>query len=272
MEYDPIKDYLGDFFRKSPFLQRIFFALLHLFFLRAWHVKKMLRGLFGKLEARDPIQVLDAGTGFAQYAYFMAKSFPKANILAVDIKQDYLDNAAAFFAQTSYSSRIDFAFEDLTKLQTKGPFDLILSVDVMEHIEDDRAVFRNFAGVLNKGGFVVINTPSDQGGSDVSGDDEESFIGEHVRDGYNIDELQEKLRDAGLKPVDARYTYGRYGSFAWRFLIKYPMMLLSTSKLFLLLLPFYYIPVFPLGMVLNWLDVRTHNKKGTGVLVVATRE
>lgn len=271
MEYDPIKDYLGDFFRKSPLLQRIFFALLHLFFLRAWHVKKILRGLFSKLNDRTPIQVLDAGTGFAQYAYFMAKSFPKANILAVDIKQDYLDNAAAFFAQTPHRSRIDFAFEDLTALQAKGPFDLILSVDVMEHIEDDRAVFRNFANVLNEGGFVVINTPSDQGGSDVSGEDEDSFIGEHVRDGYNIDELQDKLRDAGLKPVDARFTYGTYGSFAWRFLIKYPMMMLSTSKLFLLLLPLYYIPVFPIGMLLNWLDVRVHNKTGTGVLVVATR-
>ncbi len=272
MDYDPVKDYLGGFFNKSPFLQRVFFALLHLFFLRAWHVKKMLRSLFAKLQDRQPVQVLDAGTGFGQYAYYMTKTFPSANILAVDIKQDYLDNAKQFFSKTPYKNRIGFGFEDLTDLKTTGPFDLILSVDVMEHIEDDRAVFRNFAKVLNKGGFVVINTPSDQGGSDVSGDDESSFIGEHVRDGYNIEELQDKLRDAGLTPVEAKYTYGRYGSFAWRFLIKYPMMMLSTSKLFLLVLPFYYIPVFPIGMLLNALDVRTHNETGTGVLVVATRD
>lgn len=271
MHYDPVKDFLGGFFQRSPFLQRVFFALLHLFFLRAWHVKKMLRDLFGRLKDRRPVQVLDAGTGFAQYAYFMVKSFPETHILAVDIKQDYLDSAEQFFNKTKYASQIDFAYEDLTALKTKGPFDLILSVDVMEHIEDDRAVFKNFAGVLNEGGFVVINTPSDQGGSDVTGEDESSFIGEHVRDGYNIDELQDKLRDAGLTPVEAKYTYGKYGSLAWRFLIKYPMIMLSASKLFLILLPFYYIPVFPIGMLLNALDVRTHNETGTGVLVVAQR-
>ncbi len=271
MDYDPIKDYLGDFFSRNPLSQRIFFGLLHMFFLRAWHVKKMLRSLFGRLTDRRPVQVLDAGTGFGQYTYFIAKSFPEANILAVDIKQDYLDNAERFFSKTKHRSRIDFAYEDLTALKTTGPFDLILSVDVMEHIEDDRAVFRNFASVLNKGGFVVINTPSDQGGSDVSVEEDSSFIGEHVRDGYNIDELQQKLEDAGLTPVEAKYTYGKYGSFAWQFLIKYPMVMLSKSKLFLLLLPLYYIPVLPIGLILNAMDVRTHNKTGTGVLVVATR-
>ncbi len=270
MDYDPIKDYLASFFNRQPVLQRLFFGLLHLFFLRAWHVKKMLRSLFPRLSDRQPVQMLDAGTGFGQYAYYVAKTFPATNILAVDIKQDYLDNAERFFSKTRYKDSISFAFEDLTALKAQGPFDLILSVDVMEHIEDDRAVFRNFAKVLNKGGFVIINTPSDQGGSDVSGDDEHSFIGEHVRDGYNIEELQDKLRDAGLTPVEAKYTYGKYGSTGWRFLIKYPMQMLSMSKLFLLVLPIYYLPVFPIGMILNALDVRTRNKTGTGVLVVAT--
>lgn len=271
MDYDPIKDYLGGFFNRSPFLQRMFYGLLHLFFLRAWHVKRMLRTLFARLADRQEVNVLDAGTGFGQYAYFIAKTFPRAQILAVDIKQDYLDNAERFFSQTAYRDRIGFAYEDLTVLQTQGPFDLILSVDVMEHIEDDRAVFRNFAGVLRQGGFVVINTPSDQGGSDVSDEDAQGFIGEHVRDGYNIEALQDKLRDAGLTPVEAKFTYGTYGSLAWRFLIKYPMVMLAKSKAFLLILPFYYLPVLPVGMVLHALDVRTRNASGTGVLVVAQK-
>ena len=155
--------------------------------------------------------------------------------------------------------------------QAPGPFDVILSVDVMEHIEDDRAVFRNFERVLEKGGYVIINTPSDLGGSDVQEDSDESFIGEHVRDGYNLDELKTKLSEAGLHTVVAKYTYGRYGSLAWRFLIKYPMKMLSSNKTFLLLLPFYYIPFLPFGMILNALDLHTENEAGTGVLVVARK-
>lgn len=271
MDYDPIKDYLGRFFNSSPFLQRVFFGLLDLFFLRAWHVKKELKSIFGKLEGKQSVRVLDAGTGFGQYSYFMARSFPASNILAVDIKEDYLATARTFFSKVGLDSKTTFAYEDLTDLQAEGPFDVILSVDVMEHIEDDRAVFRNFEKVLSTGGFVIINTPSDLGGSDVQGDSDESFIGEHVRDGYNLDELKAKLKEAGLTTVLAKYTYGRYGSLAWRFLIKYPMMMLSASKLFLLILPFYYLPVLPIGMVLNALDLRTDNAQGTGVLVVASK-
>lgn len=271
MEYDPIKDSLGRLFNTTPFLQRVFFALLHLFFLRAWHVKKELRRLFGLLNDNSVIEVLDAGTGFGQYAYFMTQASPKTNILAVDVKEDYLENAGRFFSKTGLSSRVSLAYEDLTDLQTEGPFDVILSVDVMEHIEDDRAVFRNFARVLNPGGFVIINTPSDLGGSDVQGDEDASFIGEHVRDGYNMDELKGKLEDAGLETVQAKYTYGKYGSIAWRMLIKWPMVMLSKSRLFLILLPFYYLPVLPIGLVLNAMDVRTDNPRGTGVLVTATR-
>jgi len=270
MHYDPIKDRLGQFFSRRPVLQKLFYALLNLFFLRAWYVKREIRRHFSSFKGK-PIRVLDAGTGFGQYAYFMAKNFPNAEILAVDIKDDYLANARRFLDQTSQGKQVQTAYEDLTQLQTKGPFDFILSVDVMEHIEDDRGVFRNFERVLAPGGHVLINTPSDLGGSDVQGDDDTSFIEEHVRDGYNLDELHEKLETAGLKPVQSWYTYGRYGSFAWRLMIKWPIQMLGASWLFLILLPFYYLPVLPLGIVLHALDLRQDNEAGTGVLVLSQK-
>ena len=52
---------------------------------------------------------------------------------------------------------------------------------------------------LRPGGYVIVNTPSDLGGSDVSGEGDESFIGEHVRDGYNRAELEAKLVRAGFE-------------------------------------------------------------------------
>ena len=272
MDYDPIKDFFGRFFNANPLFQRLFFALLDLFFLRAWHVKKELRSAFSLLKAKKPVQVLDAGTGFGQYAFYICRTFSDVKVLGVDVKRDYLDNARRFFEKVGLQEKATFAYEDLTDLKTEGPFDLILSVDVMEHIEDDRAVFRNFSRVLNPGGVVIINTPSDLGGSDVQGETEESFIGEHVRDGYNMDELKSKLLEAGLTTVRATYTYGKYGSFAWRLLIKYPMQMMSTSTWFVLFLPIYYIPVLPIGLVGNALDVRVNNEKGTGVLVVATKK
>ena len=271
MQYDPIKDRIGQFVSRYPALQRIFYGLLNLLFLRAWYVRREVRRLLRAKYENRPIDVLDAGTGFGQYAYFIVRNFPQARVDAVDVKQDYLDRAQRFLDRTPYADQVTWAWDDLTALEAEGPYDLILSVDVMEHIEDDRAVFRNFERVLRPGGHVVINTPSDQGGSDVQADADESFIGEHVRDGYNMQDLEEKLRDAGLEPVKSLYTYGEYGSTAWRWLIKRPMQMLGATWAALILLPLYYVAALPIGLYLNAKDMADTNETGTGLLVVAEK-
>jgi hypothetical protein len=141
----------------------------------------------------------------------------------------------------------------------------------MEHILEDVQVFRNFHASLQPGGMVLISTPSDQGGSDVHDHDEEgsSFIEEHVRDGYNINEIQEKLKLAGFSRTEARYQYGKPGQVSWRLSMKYPILALGKTKLFFILLPFYYLVTFPVCLVLNYLDANGNHKTGTGLVVKA---
>jgi SAM-dependent methyltransferase len=189
----------------------------------------------------------------------------------VDVKREYLERARQFVDQTPQADQVDWALDDLTDLQSEGPFDLILAVDVMEHIPEDETVFEHFERVLRPGGHVIINTPSDLGGSDVQEEGDESFIGEHVREGYGREELAEKLRGAGLEPVKGLYTYGPYGSTAWRWLIKWPMQMLGTTWASLLVLPFYYGAALPLGLLLNATDVQWDNERGTGLFMVARR-
>ncbi|MEM6338040.1 MAG: class I SAM-dependent methyltransferase, partial [Bacteroidota bacterium] len=162
MNYDPIKDRFGELAAKAPAAQRALYAGLQAVFLRNWYVRRAIRELHASWPEDKPLRVLDAGTGFGQHSYFIAKTFPQAEILAVDVKQDYLDQARRFFDQTPYKDRIRFEWADLTQFERDEQFDFILSVDVMEHIEEDVAVFQNFAKVLAPGGHVVINTPSDQ--------------------------------------------------------------------------------------------------------------
>jgi len=271
MEYDPVKDKLGSVFGRAPILQRFFFAILGAVFLRNWYVRRALRRVMEGFAADEEVRVLDAGTGFGQHAYWIARKFPNTVVTAVDVKEDYLEKAREFIASQGFEDRVTFSVDDLTSLGVSGPFDVILSVDVMEHIEDDRAVFRNFYSVLSDRGVVLVNTPSDQGGSDVSSEDDESFVGEHVRDGYPLDELTGKLGEAGLLTRAATYTYGFWGGVAWRLLVKYPILMLDQSMLFSLLLPIYYLPVFPIGMLLNAIDVAVVNATGTGLIVVAVK-
>jgi len=268
MKYDPIKFSIGNLVRRSVLLRRLFYTALGLLFLREWHVKRAIRRLMrGRSESVD---VYDAGSGFGQYSYYIAQKYPNARIFAVDVKNEQVEDCRRFFAARGISN-CTFAVEDLTAILHKNRYDLILSVDVMEHIADDVAVFGNLHRALRTGGRLFINTPSDLGGSDAHSSDDASFIEEHARNGYNADEMRKKLESAGFRVEYVRYTYGLFGSTAWRLGIKMPMLLLNRSKAFFVILPFYYVLALPVVLPLMWIDLLFENKRGTGLNVLAMK-
>ncbi len=271
MQYDPIKRSLGKVFNRTPFLRKLFYHLLDLLLLRSWHVNKALKkwGAQNQTERK----VLDAGSGFGQYVFRMARKNPQWQITGLDVKKEQMADCNLFFEKIGLKNA-QFEVADLTKLDYEQAFDLILCVDVMEHIEADVKVLENFQRALKPGGMLLISTPSDQGGSDVHHHDEKpdgavGFIDEHVRDGYGIAELDEKLKKAGFTETQIKYQYGRPGKISWKLSMKYPILMLNTSKLFFILLPFYYLLVFPLSILLNFLDVRGRHKTGTGLIAKA---
>ena len=101
--------------------------------------------------------------------------------------------------------------------------------------------------------------------------EDESFIGEHVRNGYSIKDITEKLIAAGFRNIEALYTYGKSGNISWRLLMKYPVKMLNISYLFFILLPLWYVVVFPVSLILNIFDLRLIHKTGTGLLVTARK-
>jgi 2-polyprenyl-3-methyl-5-hydroxy-6-metoxy-1,4-benzoquinol methylase len=268
MHYDYIKSPLAKVFNRNPFLRRCFYALLDLLLLRAWHIKKELRRLKNRIPA--DACVLDAGAGFGQYTCYMAGLGKKWQITAVDLKSEQVDDCNRFFSQIGLDSRIRFETADLTEFKEPDKYSLVLSVDVMEHISDDVAVFANICASLKENGILLISTPSDLGGSDAD-EHHGSFIEEHVRNGYNISEIHDKLSSAGFSQIDVQYTYGRPGHLSWLLSMKYPMLMLGVSGLFFILLPFYYMVIFPFCLLLNYMDVNTVHKSGTGLKVKAIK-
>lgn len=269
MKYDPIKKVFGDIVRDSVLLRKFFYWLLGLMFLREWHVKRELRSLLGGSETAR--RIYDAGCGFGQYSYFCATRFPHSSIYGVDVKSEQIEDCTRFFRNSGLTNA-QFAVEDLTQPQHENEFDLAISVDVMEHIPDDIGVFRNLYRSLRSGGKLLVNTPSDLGGSDAHSPDDESFIEEHARTGYGVEEIRTKLTTVGFTVDKIRFAYGPWGSVAWRLGIKYPMLLLNSSKIFFVLLPFYYILTLPFTLLLMYLDYAGSNKAGTGLVVTATKK
>ncbi len=92
-----------------------------------------------------------------------------------------------------------------------------------------------------------------------------------MRDGYNIGDIEQKLYQAGFSQVEARYTYGPPGRISWLLSMKYPLLMLNASRIFFILLPFYYLIAYPVAFVLNAVDVRKRHQTGTGLVVKAWR-
>jgi SAM-dependent methyltransferase len=268
MNYDPIKKDLGIVFNSSPFLRKIFYKLLDLLLLRTWHVHRELKAW---MQNKNKAKILDAGSGFGQYSFYMAKKNANFSIDALDVKEEQIADCNQFFKKVGLSNAT-FSFGDLTKPIAKDKYDLVMCVDVMEHILEDVTVFRNFNEAMKPGAMLLISTPSDQGGSDVHEETGESFIGEHVRDGYPVAEMADKLKQAGFNKMEILFSYGNPGKIAWKLSMKIPMLLLNTSKIFFIILPVWYLVTYPISFFLNWLDTNSKHSSGTGLIVKAWKD
>ena len=99
-----------------------------------------------------------------------------------------------------------------------------------------------------------------------------SFVEEHARDGYSVEDITEKLQSAGFNVRYTKYSYGPIGTVAGRLGIKYPLMMLNASKLMFVLLPFYYLFTLWLTLLFMWIDFHSTNTAGTGLMVVAEKK
>jgi len=269
MQYDPIKKSLGSIFNNSVLLRILFYKLLDMLLLRSWHIRREIK--HWAANAGDNEMILDAGAGFGQYIHYLSGLNRNWNILGIDVKDEQVEDCNIFFSKTCHPEKVKFMVADLVTFVNPATYDLILSVDVMEHILEDEKVFENFCISLKSEGVLLISTPSDQGGSDVHHKEDHSFIDEHVRDGYNISDIRIKLQKAGFSDIIAHYSYGKPGKISWKLSMKYPITLLNISKLFFIIIPFYYIITFPFCLLLNWLDLSGNHNTGTGLIVKAIK-
>jgi len=269
MYYDPIKNVFAKVLKRFSLMRVIFYNVLNIMFLRSWYVRRELKRLRRKFGAKE-LNIYDAGSGYGQYTYFMSKHLMPCSIYSVDVKEDWIEDSKEYF-QSSGIKNVSFGVEDLTKISYENNFDLIVCVDVMEHIVEDVTVFQNYYRALKNESYLLINTPSTFGGSDVHNEDEESFIGEHARDGYSKEDLESKLHPLGFETYQSQYTYGFWGDKAWRLGIKYPLMLLNISKLFFILLPFYYLITSPFTFIMMFIDYSSNNKFGSGINFIAKK-
>ncbi|WP_138430231.1 class I SAM-dependent methyltransferase [Fodinibius saliphilus] len=269
--YDPVKDRFANIIRRFRFLRTAFYMILDLFFLRSWYVRAIMRKFGTILDQEGSWTLLDAGSGFGQYDRFLLQQFDHVKIKAIDVKDDYLEDSRAYFQKEIAEGRIEFKQKDLLDINYEREFNFAICIDVLEHIEEDVKVMTNIQQALKERGYFLMHSPSIYSEEDADGD--ASFVDEHARAGYGKEDIKEKLKTAGFKPLHVAYTYGDKGHMAWEMLIKYPMLWLNRIKLWALpVMAVYYVFTLPLGLSLMWLDLNEPNPQGTGIYALARKK
>jgi SAM-dependent methyltransferase len=262
MHYAELKKNLGNIISKHPLLRILSYKILDLLILRSWHIKREIRRWENKCECKTLI--LDAGSGFGQYAYYLSSKNKLWNVIGIDINEDLVGDCNTFFLQLKRTNGI-FKTADLRTYVKENTFDLILSVDVMEHIVEDEIVYKNFYKSLKQGAMLLLSIPKRKNENDKLKNADDAM----VRNGYEPKEIEEKLKRAGFSRVNVLYAYGPSGKLSWYLSIKIPLMIFNLSKWLFLFIPIYYLLIFPFCMVLNYLDVMRLHRSGDGLIVKA---
>lgn len=115
---------------------------------RDWIIDALKRHAVGS-------NALEVGPGSGLYLPVLADLF--ANVLATDIDTTYLENAKRRF---SHNENISLMTDDITNSAlVEAQFDLILCIEVIEHIGDSQAAITEMHRLLKPGGILLLSTP-----------------------------------------------------------------------------------------------------------------
>lgn len=159
--------------------------------------------------AEKPMRILDAGCGTGLNLKYLQS---RGDSVGLDISEDALG-----FSRARGVRSLICASADKLPLMNKS-FDLVLALDVIEHIEDDNSVIREFNRVLSPGGWLIITVPA------FMSLWSEHDVAVHHKRRYALHELINILKSGGF-----RIEWASYWNF-FLFMPVYGMRLLKRNS------------------------------------------
>lgn len=106
---------------------------------------------------RDGQSILDLGCGWGSFALWSASRYPRSTVVAVS-------NSAGQRLHIEREARargienLEVTTADINEFDPGRKFDRIVSVEMLEHVRNHRALFRRLAGWIEPDGAVFIHT------------------------------------------------------------------------------------------------------------------
>ena len=158
---------------------------------RHWYYRSKAAALRRAVAGLRPRHLLDVGAGSGFFSRHLLAATSAESALCVDTgyARDRDDSAAG---------------KPVRYRRNTGPTDcdLVLMMDVLEHVDDDRGLVRHYATKVPSGAHFLVTVPAFSflwSGHDV-------FL-EHKRR-YRLPEIEAALRKAGLEIVRGAYFFG----------------------------------------------------------------
>jgi len=158
---------------------------------RHWYYRSKAAALRRAVGGLKPQRLLDVGAGSGFFSRHLLAEGSAQSALCVDIGYDRDCDDRIGTKPVFY--RRDCGTTDC---------DLVLMMDVLEHVDDDRGLVRHYAAKVPSGAHFLVTVPAFRflwSGHDV-------FL-EHKRR-YRLGEIEAAMRDAGLSIVKGAYYFG----------------------------------------------------------------
>ena len=107
-----------------------------------------------------PQSIVDFGCGIGETSWRCSLNWPNAQVCGIDGSAEAISTAQKLFKH----KQLNFANGDLSELKNCDSCDLLLMVDVIEHIDpaDREAFFKTVNTILTENGLVFLAFPSPQ--------------------------------------------------------------------------------------------------------------
>ena len=198
-------------------------------------------------------EVLEVGAGHGTFTEMLAGQAKR--VVASDISERCVSRLRERF---SAEESVEILHGSVGSAAAHGPFDSVILINVLEHIEDDNGALREIAGrLLRPGGRVVLWVPA----FSLLYSDFDRRIGHDRR--YRRPGLRAQLSEAGYQVLDIRYV-NAVGAVAWLVLARL-LRRTPTHGTPVKVFDRYFVPV------LKRLERRWRPPFGQSVLAVAVR-
>jgi SAM-dependent methyltransferase len=174
-----------------------------------WHA---LKPLFNS-DIKDGSLVLDIG-GYDGFISDRLRAFKDVSVSVVDLDKEGLAAAETKELKTIHCSAFNLPIQDES-------IDVVLALDLIEHIEDDEGLLMELSRVTRKDGRLILTTPMENGVtfpflSEVEIERINKYWG-HIHKGYSLERIEKLFENSQWLIIEKSKYFNFLTRLVYRF-------------------------------------------------------